>query len=1837
MRLFDSKETTPHTTYFKRTTLHFLIGITVSLLQLPPLYAARTNAGSVGGGSLDGISSEIDRCGLQSFTLASVILGEEPEEELCDDPDDDEANPHCELESLEGGDGLFLDPLTGSVSARLKLFNLSSFEPKEFGFHFDYNSRRAHLNPQTPFGVHLSHLTYLEPLNPRANSPRMRWIDQTGRRHVFSGHLFMGPIRPSGRNHTKLSATPEGLYEVEHQGVRYRFHSQPANPWGGIHQVDHILLPTQQVIRFEYDELKQLRRVISPFGRTIEYDWNNGQISEVRGPSGQRYTFETEVYDEVNQRSTLTRIVDHATGGSHHYQYQLIQNGPNTAPTPQLIEETLPDGRSYYAEYSDQSIRLLDSLNSPIIQTYSSRGFPKTLQSPSAEGRVVATDGVGNQTRYTRDKFGRVTEILNPDSSRKVFTYGTSGNSLHQLVSITDENAFTKTYEYNARNQVYRVTDALGNQEYWFYENHVFPDLITRKEKPGGREERFFYNDRGETTLVINALGLQTRLERTYYENTENLPEHLPNPISSLPGRLKTLTLTDPQGRQSRVQFDGSGNLLKIQRDPSGLNLETQFIHDASGLLTELRIPNSGGDQVTQIIRDEAGRIEEVIQDPNGLHLVHRRLRNASGAIIEKLSPRGIFTSFTYDHRGRLIQTVKGTQELQATNFFSYNGNSKVTRYQDAAGRILDFEYNARSRLTEIRDALYKTRFTYDPVGNLLLQKRLLVPRDSTSEIWEAVAYTYDALGRLTSETKDPAGLAYTKLYEYASPESCACSASPEAAKPSKVTDAGGKVTRLEYDKLDRLVRMIQKVHDLNDDDADEDDRIISWIFNGMDLVELQGPEGEQIIYNYDSAGRLSSFAQIQGEDAAETHIIYDSTDNIIERRLPNGHIEYRHYDAINRLIQVVDGDNQFTHLQYDTHGNLIRKEQSTAQGVRSVEWQHDSLDRVVRSSSSTGEDVDYVYSDNQLLEMIRDNQYHTKMGYDALGRLDSVIENFDPLAPSNDRDKNILRSVLYDGANRAIEKTDHFGNKTAFSFNAAGFLDEIAFPNLSRVTFEYDPLGQLIRKRDSRGQEISWTRNDLHQVTSQVSADTELSYTYDKAGRLVRAATNQSSLDFTYDTAGRLTLSRQSLINSPLRQSQSQYLVSPQTNRQLQYPSSESITQVADGRYRLKELTNNLDLQISFDWDNTNKLVAITRAQEVGSFLSYGDHAQISEIEHGSDLNALWHHTYTHNQLGHRIASIDQIDSQFSEVFEHDGQLRLQSFGRGQMTDSGLIPTQNPDFTTAESWTLDAHGNSLSKVHVQGADSTFEQRTHDAMNRIVSITRSGQTHSPSYDLDGNLLTDPSRNLAFSYDSLGRLSRVSALSTQSTLTSIRYDALSRPEIITFHSHSDCSDSADLKVRRVYDGLSFQIIEEYETCGDQTELLARSYIHGAQVEAMIDHTDRGQLPAGQRELLYYLRDAQGNIVGLAKGQQLVESYRYDPYGKTYILSINGEVIESSSFGNPFAFSAQYYDARVGIYYFQYRAYDPYLQRWLQRDPLLYIDGMNPYAYVQGRATEKIDPNGLWGIDSSDWAYAKGFVGGYLSGVFIDGPKRIAKFPRIVKDGITDTMSEGLALVDLGAKEISGKALIYQGVKRSDSAVLSIVDNPKAAVHAAIAQAKETISDPDKLGDALLYGGLSTLTGTGLSRLASACPNRCSTPNLPTLPNNKPKLIGPVDIPERFKLSDGTEIGPDDLIYRASPHADPNTGLLEPSPFKWFDNDPGAFFSADIEVALVRMPTGGTFYQTTPRSLLEQGARWNPEGRGQPIEKDIFFNFDEPVKTNPVKCQATEDGWLVSEPK
>jgi RHS repeat-associated protein len=118
--------------------------------------------------------------------------------------------------------------------------------------------------------------------------------------------------------------------------------------------------------------------------------------------------------------------------------------------------------------------------------------------------------------------------------------------------------------------------------------------------------------------------------------------------------------------------------------------------------------------------------------------------------------------------------------------------------------------------------------------------------------------------------------------------------------------------------------------------------------------------------------------------------------------------------------------------------------------------------------------------------------------------------------------------------------------------------------------------------------------------------------------------------------------------------------------------------------------------------------------------------------------------------------------------------------------------------------------------------------------------------------------------------------------------------------------------------------------------------------------------------------YYHADGNGNVTYLVNSSQgLGCSYRYRPYGE--LLSSSTGTLSASA--NAYRFSSKEWMNTSGLYYYGYRFYQPTLQRWINRDPIMEEGGVNLYTYAFNEPAAKVDATGLSpSLNPANQAYA-----------------------------------------------------------------------------------------------------------------------------------------------------------------------------------------------------------------------------------------------------------------------
>jgi RHS repeat-associated protein len=145
--------------------------------------------------------------------------------------------------------------------------------------------------------------------------------------------------------------------------------------------------------------------------------------------------------------------------------------------------------------------------------------------------------------------------------------------------------------------------------------------------------------------------------------------------------------------------------------------------------------------------------------------------------------------------------------------------------------------------------------------------------------------------------------------------------------------------------------------------------------------------------------------------------------------------------------------------------------------------------------------------------------------------------------------------------------------------------------------------------------------------------------------------------------------------------------------------------------------------------------------------------------------------------------------------------------------------------------------------------------------------------------------------------------------------------------------------------------------------------------------------------------FYAFDPQGSVSQRSDaGGAVLSSHLFDAHGR--------EATAPSA--EPFGYKARwgyYSDAETGLLLLTHRHYDPQKGRFLTRDPIGHLGGVNVYGYVKNNPVNAADPTGLIGL----YAYPDGRPRSPLSALT---PLSV-EFPPHPEDGINSARDAGVA--------------------------------------------------------------------------------------------------------------------------------------------------------------------------------------------------------------------------------
>lgn len=735
---------------------------------------------------------------------------------------------------------------------------------------------------------------------------------------------------------------------------------------------------------------------------------------------------------------------------------------------------------------------------------------------------LTKTDALGNTTSYAYDPRGNATQVTDAASKATSFAY----DALGRLTSGVNARSVATTYVYDGAGNLTETYTAYVRQTQATYDlagnrtsikdanNNVttFTDTLTGRLRestlPGGYSTRVWYDASGRMVRATDSDGVveSTTYDawgRTFSVTREGNAGALSVSISYAYDLLgRKVSETDPRGNTNTYTYDALGQALSAKNP---LDQTTTYAYNKDGnVLSET---NWLGNTVTYTY-DALGRLLTTT-DAEG-HLIESIAYNDAGLKISSTDAPGNVTLYAYDACLRPIST---TDAENYTVCQSYDNVGNIATRTDGRGKVTGYTYDSWNRLILVTNPDNSTvSYTYDAAGNMLTQ---IDGRGNTT------TYAYNTQ-TLLIQTVDPDGFdqsnqvipGYAETYTY----------SP-ARRLLTSTDKNGVTTTYTYDALGRLLSestpggTISYTYDASGNLLTESDgtRTTTRVYDALNRVTSKTVTGfaatiftyditaslsagyvaESSAYGsvtvtktYDRAGRLVSVK----EGADTTSYTYLDNGRLESETLPNGYTSaYTYFDngKLKTLTQRAPGGALFDTYQYayDAAGNMTAKQDVKG----TTTYTYTDLSQPLTVTEPSGKVTTYAYdaSGNRTSETIVEGNMTAVSTYtvDARNRLTEVVEVKDG--------EETIHTYAYDNARNLISDMPEILQSLGQSPPSPTLsLDD----DLSAAIYEYNDRNQLIcADTDGVTVENTFGPEGYRATKTEDGVTTTFLYEYDK------------------------------------------------------------------------------------------------------------------------------------------------------------------------------------------------------------------------------------------------------------------------------------------------------------------------------------------------------------------------------------------------------------------------------------------------------------------------------------------------------------------------------------------------------------------------------------------------------------------------------------------------------------------------------------------------------------------------------------------------------------------
>lgn len=684
----------------------------------------------------------------------------------------------------------------------------------------------------------------------------------------------------------------------------------------------------KSLTNYRYDIHANQIAAIDAAGYQEKYSYQDRLLTHRFLKTGYGFTFE---WMRTGEQNKCVRCYGEPINGQPQKNYHFSYDQKKRRTT---VVDARSGIRQYFYNLRYQLIKQLNPEGRAIQITYDARG-----------NLAEIINALMQRTRFSYDAQNRLVSIEDPLKQKQEFYFNEEGH----LAKITDNARHNVTFEYNKEGLLASVTDPLGQTLYYQYNLLGLPISITDDDGEGITNQ---WDQYGRLITQQQLDDKPIHICYTDYDQIEQLEkenEIIQHFTYDAIGRVSQIT--DAQGRRASYQYNPIGLVTEhtgfdgktVQYEYLGNNQLSKRIN-AAGLVLQYHY-DGNGNQVSLI--NEAGEWYQFEYDLNN-------------NLIEEIGFDGRIKRYEYN----VVDQLVASHECKKPEVGSVAIITETTTFErDALGRIVE---------QRGQDG-HSQYYSYNKEGKLTLA----VNQHAT------VGFSYDVLGRLTSEIQDDV------------------------------------VIQHEYDNHNRkIVTRMPDKHVLRYEYGDGD--VQTWLnekcishsyYDNLGQEIKRECEGFNNEYQYDSLGRLTQQCSSINESKKliQRDYQYDAKSGLLDTIVDNkrGKTHYT-YDAVEQLLAVKNRHPE--QFSYDPTGNLVgvnaQHSVSPITGNRletfgEREFSYNSKGNLVKERVGKTDkfETQYYYNDlNQLISFSRGGQEQTAVTYeyDALGRRIKKIDEQD-------------------------------------------------------------------------------------------------------------------------------------------------------------------------------------------------------------------------------------------------------------------------------------------------------------------------------------------------------------------------------------------------------------------------------------------------------------------------------------------------------------------------------------------------------------------------------------------------------------------------------------------------------------------------------------------------------------------------------------------------------------------------------------------------------------------------------------------------------------------------